>query len=211
MQTDGDAGYNEVGRRSDITTLACFAHARRYFEKALSNDKKRAAWMLKRIQYLYSVERRAREKGLNHKERYAFRQRHSVRVLKRMREWMLKNRAQVLPSGAIGKAIDYSLNLWNRLIRYMDDGRYEIDNNLVENSIRPVAIGRKNYLFAGSHNGARWAAIFYTLMANAKLQEVEPKSYLRELLKKIPSHSIKRMEELLPENLLIPAKDNNAV
>lgn len=210
LQTDGYAGYNEVGRRYDVKSLACFAHARRYFEKALSNDKKRAAWMLKRIQYLYMVERRARENGLDHKERYVFRQRHSSRVLQRMREWMLENKPQVLPSGGIGKAIDYSLSLWTRLIGYMDDGRYEIDNNLVENSIRPVAIGRKNYLFAGSHNGAKWAAVFYTLMANAELCGVEPKGYLRELLKKIPNHSIKRLDELTPENWQIPAKDNEA-
>lgn len=210
LQTDGYAGYNDVGRRPDVISLACFAHARRYFEKALSNDKKRAAWMMKRIQYLYMVERRAKEMGLSHEERYEFRKRHSSRVLQQMREWMLKNRIQVLPSGGIGKAIDYSLSLWPRLIGYMNDGRYEIDNNLVENSIRPVAIGRKNYLFAGSHNGAKWAAIFYTLMANAELHSIEPKGYLRDLLKKIPGHSIKRLDELLPENWQIPTKDSDA-
>jgi len=148
VQTDGYAGYNEVVKRSDIIGLACFAHARRKFERALSNDKKHAGWFLKRIQYLYLVERVAREKGLSAEQRYHFRQRHSIRVLKRMREWMIENRRQMLPASQIGKAIDYTLSLWKRLIAYTEDGRYEIDNNLVENSIRPVAIGRKNYLFA---------------------------------------------------------------
>ena len=210
LQTDGYAGYNEVNIREDIISLACFAHARRKFEHALKNDRKRAGWMLKRIQYLYMVERVAKEKGLTYGERYEFRQRHSLRVLERMHEWLLENQALVLPKSEIGKAIGYSLNLWKRLIGYVEDGRYEIDNNFVENAIRPVAIGRKNYLFAGSHNGAEWAALFYTITANARLQGLDPKAYLKELLEKIPEHSIKRLNELLPENLRSPLKDTNA-
>lgn len=198
LQTDGYSGYNEVGRKEQVTQLACFAHARRKFEKALGNDKKRASWMLKRIRYLYFVERAARERGLTYEQRYEFRRRHSQRQLEKMRNWLFKNKPEVLPGSSIGKAIDYTLSLWDRLMRYMEDGRFEIDNNLVENSIRPIAIGRKNYLFAGSHNGAQWAAIFYTLLANAELKGLEPKSYLRELLKKIPDHPMNRLEELLP-------------
>lgn len=210
LQTDGYGGYNEVGMRSEITQLACFAHARRKFEKALNNDKKRAAWMLKRIRYLYLVERLAREKELSYEDRYKFRQLHSIRQLKRMRQWLIKNKAEVLPKSTIGAAIDYTLSLWNRLIRYVEDGRFEIDNNLVENSIRPIAIGRKNYLFAGSHNGAKWAAILYTLMATAELKGLEPKSYLKELLKKIADYPINRIEELLPENWNKSQKANEA-
>jgi len=210
LQTDGYGGYNEVGRRKDVTQLACFAHARRKFEKALSNDKKRASWMLRHIRYLYLVERRARADGLSYEERYNFRQRHSVRQLEKIRRWLMKNKAEVLPKSAIGKAIDYTLSLWNRLIRYVDDGRFEIDNNLVENSIRPIAIGRKNYLFAGSHNGAKWAAILYTLLATAELKGLEPKSYLKELLRKIPDHPMNRLEELLPANWESPRQDTDA-
>ena len=99
-----------------------------------------------------------------------------------------------------GQAIDYTLSLWTRLRRYVEDGHLEIDNNLVENSIRPVAMGRKNYLFAGSHNGARWAAIFYTLLANAELNGLEPKSYLKELLEILPDYPINELENLLPAN-----------
>ncbi len=206
LQTDGYAGYNEVGRSQNVIQLACFAHARRKFENALSNDKKRASWMLKHIRYLYLVERRARDGSLSYEERYEFRQRHSVRQLKNIRQWLIKNKAEVLPKSSIGKAVDYTLNLWSRLARYVDDGRFEIDNNLVENSIRPIALGRKNYLFAGSHNGAKWAAILYTLLAAAELKGLEPKAYLKELLKKIPDYPMKRLEELLPGI----QEDNNA-
>lgn len=198
LQTDGYAGYNEVGRGKDVTQLACFAHARRKFEKALSNDKKRASWMLKRIRYLYMVERRARDDGLSYEERYQLRQRHCPGQLEKMYKWLINNKAEVIPKSAIGSAIDYTLSLWSRLIRYMNDGRFEIDNNLVENSIRPIAIGRKNYLFAGSHNGAKWAAILYTLLATAELKGLEPKSWFKELLGKIADHPINRLEELLP-------------
>ena len=99
-----------------------------------------------------------------------------------------------------GQAIDYTLSLWTRLSRYVEDGRLEIDNNLVENSIRPVAIGRKNYLFAGSHNGAKWAAIFYTILANAELTGLEPMSYLKDLLEILPDYPVKKLENLLPVN-----------
>jgi transposase len=209
IQTDGYAGYNEVGRREDVTLLACFAHARRKFENALVNDKKRAVWMLGKIRELYLIERDAKESNLNFKERYELRQRHSIEILDEMYQWLKDNQYLVLPKSGIGKAINYTMNLWSRLIRYVNDGHYEIDNNFVENKIRPIAIGRKNYLFAGSHNGAEWAAILYTLLANAELKGLEPKSYLKELLTKIASHPINRLDELLPENFVKLNKDNN--
>jgi len=111
---------------------------------------------------------------------------------------------------SIGAAIDYTLNLWNRLVRYVEDGRLEIDNNLVENSIRPRAIGGKNYLFAGSHNGAKWAAILYTLLATAELQGLEPKFWLKELLIKLPDYPINKLEDLLPVNLSAPTQNTDA-
>jgi len=109
----------------------------------------------------------------------------------------------VLPKSSIGKAITYSLSLWNRLIRYTENGQWEIDNNLVENSIRPVALGRKNYLFAGSHQAARHAAIMYSFLGTCKINEVEPYAWLKEVLKRIPDHSIQKLDELLPGNLII--------
>jgi len=100
----------------------------------------------------------------------------------------------------MGKAIAYMLRLWNRLERYTEDGRLEIDNNLLENAIRPIALGRKNYLFAGSHKGAQRAAIIYSLVATAKLHEVEPFAYLRDILGRIATHPYKKIHELLPQN-----------
>ncbi len=115
-----------------------------------------------------------------------------------------------LPSSSIARAINYSLALWPRLIRYTDDGRLEIDNNIVENSIRPIAIGRKNYLFAGSHQGAKWSAILYTIMATAKAAGLEPKSYLALLLSRIADHPINRLEQLLPQNWNAFQENNKA-
>jgi hypothetical protein len=122
------------------------AHARRKFKEAADNDKDRAEHMLKLMQGLYAIERKAREADMSHEERYALRQEESLPILKEMENWMKENIIQVLPKSAIGKAIAYTLKLWPRLIRYADDGRCEIDNNLIENAIRPVALGRKNYL-----------------------------------------------------------------
>jgi len=106
--------------------------------------------------------------------------------------------SEVLPKSSIGKAITYTLKLWKRLTRYTEDGRWEIDNNPVENSIRPVAIGRKNYLFAGSHEGAKRAAMMYSFLGTCKINDVEPFSWLKDVLTRIPDHSIQRLDELLP-------------
>jgi Transposase IS66 family len=150
-------GYNGLFDRRDITELACMAHVRRYFEKALDQDKDRAGWMLSKIQLLYKIEAEARDNNFSHEQRYASRQEKSVPVLADIKIWLDENMTEALPKSLVGKAISYMLGRWKALARYLDDGRYEIDNNLVENAIRPVALGRKNYLFAGSHNGAQGA------------------------------------------------------
>jgi transposase len=201
IQTDGYAGYNEVNARSDITELACMAHARRYFEKALDQDKERAGWMTKHIQVLYKIEAKARDEGLSYEQRFLLRKEQSAPVLKEMKKWLDENLTEVLPSSLPGKAIGYMLKRWPALNRYIDDGRYEIDNNLVENAIRPVALGRKNYLFAGSHNGAKRAAMIYSLAATAKMQGLEPQAYLKNVLTKLPDWPHRRIEDLLPQNL----------
>jgi hypothetical protein len=166
--------------------------------------------MLKRIRYLYLVERRARELELSYEDRHVFRKRHSTRQLKRIKEWLIKNKQEVLPKSSMGTAIDYTLNLWSRLIRYLEDGRLEIDNNRVENAIRPVAIGRKNYLFAGSHNGAKRAAILYSLLSTAQLQGHDPKAYLKDVLSRIADHPMNRLDELLPASWNAPLKVTSA-
>ena len=137
---------------------------------------------------------------LTHEQRKKLRLEESLPVLKEMEVWLKDQLQHTLPKSAIGKAIAYTINLWPRLIRYIDDGKAEIDNNLVENAIRPVALGRKNYLFAGSHDGAQRSAMIYSLLGTCKLNNVEPWAWLKDVLTRLPDHSIQRLEELLPQN-----------
>ncbi|MCG3158175.1 MAG: IS66 family transposase ISPto8 [bacterium] len=204
LQIDGYEGYNNVIARPRVIAVGCFAHARRYFDKAKDSDRGRAEWMLSKIQALYLIERRAREEGLPFEARYQLRQREAVPLLAEIKAWLKENSIQVLPKSAMGKAIGYMLGQWSKLEQYVTDGRLEIDNNLVENAIRPVAIGRRNYLFAGSHDGARRAAVIYTLLATAKLHQVEPFAYLRDILNRLPDHPINKIAELLPQNWRTP-------
>lgn len=198
MQTDGYNAYDQFNENKNITQLACMAHARRYFEKALDNDNERAEYMLLKIQELYQVESLAREKGLSYEERYLLRQKESVDILEEMKNWLDANLPKVLPKSAIGKAVLYMLKYWKRLKRYVQDGKYEIDNNLIENSIRPVALGRKNYLFAGSHQAAWHAAMMYSFFDSCKRNEINPFEWLKTTLEKIPEHKANKLEELLP-------------
>ncbi|MBE9522879.1 MAG: IS66 family transposase, partial [Proteobacteria bacterium] len=182
LQTDGYAAYNGFEKREGITLLACLAHARRKFEKCKDNDPKRAGHALKKIQELYDVESEAREQKLSFEERKELRQKESVPVLDELEAWMRDQLTQVLPKSAIGEAIAYTLKLWKRLTRYTEDGRWEIDNNAIENSIRPVALGRKNYMFAGSHEGAKNAAMIYSFLGTCKINNVEPYAWLKDVL-----------------------------
>ena len=176
------------------------AHARRYFVDAQIVDHDRSEWMLLRLQQLYAVERYAREHQFSFAQRHEKRQENAVPIMKEIKTWLDEQVQSVLPQSAIGQAVRYMLKQWPRLENYLLDGRLEIDNNLVENAIRPIALGRKNYLFAGSHHGAEQAAAIYTLVANAKLQGVEPFVYLRDVIKRISDHPYKDIDQLLPKN-----------
>ena len=201
LQTDGYTAYDSFEHKPGITLLACMAHARRKFDEALKNDKTKAEHVLGLMQQLYQIERQAREENLDYDQRKALRQDKAAPVLQELHAWLKENVIQTLPKSAIGIAITYTLHLWPRLIRYLDDGRYEIDNNWIENSIRPVALGRKNYLFAGSHEGAQRAAIMYSFLGTCKINNIGPLEWLSNVLKRFPDHSIQRLEELLPQNL----------
>lgn len=142
LQSDGYSAY-ESFNKGKVTLIHCMAHARRYFEQALDNDRNRAAHALKEIQELYKIERFARANKFTPVERFDVRQEESMSILNSMHHWMKENIVQVTPKSAIGKALSYSLSRWDKLMLYASDGRLEIDNNLVENSIRPIAIGRK--------------------------------------------------------------------
>lgn len=200
LQTDGYVAYDIFEKHPDINLLACMSHARRKFEHALDNDRQRAEHALNLIGELYDIERRARQEKLSHQQRKALRDKHAKPVLDAMKKWMDGELYKVLPDSVIGKAMAYTHKLWPRLVRYIDDGRFEIDNNLVENTIRPVALGRKNYLFAGSHQGAKRAAMMYSFLASCKKNEVEPFVWLEDVLDKISDCKISKLHLLLPEN-----------
>jgi transposase len=197
LQTDGYTGYEEISGKQGVVSAGCMAHGRRYFTESRESDPARSDWMLTKIQKLYKHERQAKEAGLSHEERQRLRQEKSVPILEAMKTWLDQESLKVLPKSVMGKAIGYMLNQWPRLIVYVTDGRLEIDNNLVENAIRPVALGRKNYLFAGSHDGARQAALIYTMVSNARLKNLDPFAYIRDVISRISDHPHKRIEELL--------------
>ena len=205
LQCDGYTGYEDILARAGVVGVGCFAHARRHFEQAQDSDRERAEWMLVKLQALYRLERQAREAQMSFDERHALRQEHALPLLQEIRAWLGTNSIAVLPKSAIGKAIGYMLGQWSKLEAYTRDGRLEIDNNLVENAIRPIALGRKNYLFAGSHEGAKRAAIIYSLVATAKLHNVEPFAYLKDVLTRIPDYPHHKLADLLPQNWVNPA------
>jgi transposase len=198
LQTDGYAAYEQFEASEDIVLVGCMAHARRYFEHALDNDKARAEKVLLWMQTLYAVEREAREKKLSAEDRYLLRQQKARPVMDQLGEWIVAEHGKVLPKSAIGKAIYYLVARYNKIYLYLEDGRLEIDNNPVENAIRPVALGRKNYLFAGSHAGAQRAAMVYSLLGCCKLQGINVHDYLQDVLQRLPDQPINQLKELLP-------------
>jgi transposase len=197
LQTDGYAAY-DIFDNDPVTLFNCMAHARRKFEQALDNDKERAGYVLQEMQKLYALERKAREENYTHVQRYELRQAESVPVLKTLHGWFKENIVHVLPKSTIGEAIAYSLKRWEKLMLYTTDGKLEIDNNLVENVIRPVALGRKNYLFAGNHEAAQRSAMLYSFMGTCKLRTVEPQQWLKTTLSKLPDHKANSLHLLLP-------------
>ncbi len=200
LQSDGYAAYQNLTTKGEITLLGCMAHARRYFEKALDNDPKRADVVLLEIQKLYKIERKIKEQELTIEQTKAYREKHASPVLDGIEIYLTKERKNVLPKSAIGKAIAYTLKIWQNLKLYIDDGRFEIDNNNIENAIRPLAIGRKNYLFAGSHESAQNIALFYSFFATCKKNNVNPHTWLCDVLNRLPEHKANKLSELLPQN-----------
>ncbi len=201
LQTDGYIVYDWFGKQKDITLLSCMAHARRMFEKSLGDDKKRAEYAMIEIQKLYQIERRARQLGLSAEQRHELRLNESLPILNELGKWMAAQVRTTLPKSPFGKALIYSVSRWDNLMNYLRDGHLEIDNNLVENAIRPTALGKKNYLFAGSHAGAKSAAMFYSFFATCKHNELDPYTWLKKVLEIIPDYPANKLSNLLPQNL----------
>ena len=198
LQADGYVVYDVFDMHPSMTIYACMAHARRKFEDCKNYEPEKAKHVLKEIRKLYAIERRLRETGADAEQRREMRQEKARPVLEKLKPWLEANMG--LPKSPWGKATKYSLGLWPRLIRYLDEGRVEIDNNLVENTVRPLAIGRRNYLFAGSHDAAQRAAVVYSLLGTCKLHGVNAHEWLTDVFERIPTHPAKRVAELLPHH-----------
>jgi len=200
IQSDGYSVYDWFGKQENITLLNCWAHARRYFEKALDYDKKAAGYVLKEIQKLYNIEQFARNVKLSPAERKQCRLEHALPILNDLGKWMVGELKQSLPKSPMGQALQYTIPRWDNLLAYLYDGYLEIDNNLVENAIRPNALGRKNYLFAGSHQAAQRAAMFYSFFGTCRKNNINPFNWLKDVLERIPTHKANKLSELLPQN-----------
>lgn len=201
LQSDGYSVYELLNKiMPNITLVNCWAHARREFIKAQDNDQARTTEALRKIQTLYKVEDEARQLQLGPEERLTLRQQKSRPVWDELFAYLQTELQSVLPKSAIGTAIAYTLKRKENLERFLQDGRLEIDNNLVENAIRPIAIGRKNYLFAGNHEAAQRIAVIYTFVNACKHHDIDPAVWLHDVLGKIHQHPINRIEELLPQN-----------
>lgn len=203
IQSDGYAVYDIYEHKKGVLPIGCWAHARRYFEEALKEDKVRASYALEQIGLLYDVERRADQEQLSYDQRADLRARLSYPIMVAFEKWLVNEHPQVLPKGRIGKAIKYTYNIFPKLTRYHLDGRYKIDNNLGENAIRPIALGRKNWLFCGNHDAAENAAIMYSMLGCCKASGVNFRDWMVYFLSNIHNYDndySKDLAELLPPN-----------
>jgi transposase len=206
LQVDAYAGFEPLfvpaapGRSARVEEISCMAHARRkFFDVHMALKSPLAEEALERIRKLYQIEDRIR--GCSHEERLATRQAQAVPLLKALHAWMIEKASQVDPKSALVEAFNYSLNRWESLCRYTQDGRLSIDNNSAERSVRGIGLGRKNYMFFGSDSGGERAAIIYSLIETCKLNHIDPQRYLHYVLERIAEHPINRVEDLLPWNV----------
>jgi transposase len=211
VQTDGYAGYDFLDKGEGIIHVGCWAHARRKFVEVISASGKRkgvkgrtgnAEKAVDYIARLYAVEKEAKDQRLNAKELFERRNEKAGPVLAEFKEWLEKTYMLTPPKGLLGTAISYALKQWDRLVRYLEDGRIRPDNNLAENAIRPFVVGRKNWLFSGHPNGAKASACLYSLIETAKANNIEPYRYLRCLFERLPSARSKDdYKSLLPNRI----------
>lgn len=196
--SDGYAGYGEVIRTNNLKHLMCWAHARRKYFEVKDLEPEFVSKVLSHIGVLYSIEKTLNDPKIDHAERGKIRIEKSRPVLAALPELLMNPGKIILPGNEVSEAIGYTLNHWVQLTRFLEDGRLPIDNNLVENSIRPVALGRKNWLFAGSEEGAKRMAIIYSFVATCKLNGINPYEYFYDILPRIPEYPEKNIADLMP-------------
>jgi len=207
VQTDGYSGYTFLDTKKGVCHIGCWAHARRKFMdviKAQGKNRKAGAadQALKYIRALYKLEKEAKKQGLSIDEIFQMRQNKAKPILDDFEKWLAKKKLQTLPKGLLGKAITYTMNQWHRLAGYIEHGQLSPDNNMAENSIRPFVIGRKNWLFSGTPDGAEASALLYSLIETAKANKLEPYAYLRHVFERIPTATtLEKIEALLPWNV----------
>ena len=193
---DDFAGY-KAGFAQGITEVGCLAHARRkFFDLHATNKSQLAGFALEQLGKVYDIEREV--KDLNADQRQSIRQQHTKPVLDALHQWMILQRQKLPDSSATARALDYSLRRWAALTRFTDDGQLPVDNNWIENQIRPIAIGRSNWLFAGSLRAGQRAAAVMSLVQSARMNGHDPYAYLKDVLTRLPTQRASRVEELLP-------------
>lgn len=203
LQADAYAGYDKCYESKQITEVGCYAHARRKFvdvEKSVG-ELSLASFMIEQIGKLYEIERKI--KPLSYQQRYYYRRKYAKPIIRKtIYPWLKKYHNLVLPKSPLGQAIGYYLNHWQALNNYLRAGYLDIDNNLAERLIKPVVIGRKNYLFAGSHQGAENAAVIYSLIQTCKLLGINAFDYLKDVLEKLPTTLMKNISDLFPQRYI---------
>ena len=204
LQCDGFAGYETAFKTNpDVLLVNCMVHIRRHLEQALDENRPMAEHGLKEIQHLYKIEHICDDAQMSFDERKAKRQELSRPIMEAMKLWMETEGVKYSESSLIGKAITYAYTRWDNMMRYLDDGRLLLDNNLAENEIRPVTLGRKNYLFCGNHEAAQNMAVVCSLLATCRNHDVNPRDYLNDIISQMPYHTKASYEELLQ---LLPHK-----
>jgi len=209
VQTDGYDVYRIYEQKKGVLLLGCWAHARRKFTEALKEDKAGAEYALKQIGMIYKVEDMASDQEMDYQQRSELRKRLAYPILRAFEKWLEQYYPKALKNGRMGSAVKYTYNIFHRLSRYHLDGRYQIDNNGVENAIRPLALGRKNFLFCGNHDAAENMAMMYSLLGCCKANEVNPREWLIDVLSRIPEYNndySKDLAELLPHRWNTPEK-----
>jgi transposase len=200
LQTDGYVVYSELGNK-DITVFYCMAHARRKIFDAQTNDKARAEYVLTEMHKLYAIEEACREQQLKIAQIKEKRSKEALPILQQLGDWMKKEYEQLRPKTAIAQAFAYSIKRWEGLSLYATTGNLHIDNNVIERCMRTVAIGRKNYLFCGSHDAAKRAGRLYSLLVTCKLNDINPYDWLKDILShNIQEMHINKIKNLLPHN-----------
>jgi transposase len=203
IQSDGYAVYDIYENKKGVLPIGCWAHCRRRFEESLKEDQARASYALEQIGLLYDVERRADEEKLSYDERADLRSRLSYPIMVAFEKWLVNEYPKVLPKGRIGQAIKYTYGIYHKLTRYHLDGRLKMDNNLAENAVRGIALGRKNWMFSGNHDAAEDAAVMYSMMECCKASGVNFRDWFIYFLGNVHSYDndySKDLAELLPHN-----------